>query len=193
MTLADYIAELKAEAHSRAEAYLPALTEQRVCGIVIEPMPFSRLTLLDLLGNAFVTGGRFPEAADIAQFFWVLSPHFSPEKTIASRWHRWRLMRKIRSINFIDAVEEITNFVEAMTIDIPSGDPVGVPYISAPAQIIHVLSTAYGWSWREIMDLPMPVISQQVRAIAKASDPKQIMFNSRSDRAKMKLLKEMEK
>lgn len=154
---------------------------ETLCGFPVVPMTARHLAILTHCRNGFVCGGEIaPE--HIAQVLWCLSPDYSP--TDPKR--RDKIVTSVAALRYGKAVAEIRAHVDAVFMDSPAGES-GKPsesYNSWIAGLVDLLAKEYGWTQREIVNLPLACVFQYVRLIRARTGTPEPQFNRLSDAAR---------
>lgn len=161
----------------RDESFL-GLTET-LCGIEVLPLSAYHFLILEAVHSPFVCGG-VPNEVDIARFLWIVSPQFRPTTTRADRKLRDKFIRRLSNLDWEQSVKAITTYTEDAFQDSPgSRGGSQASYWSWIAGLVDFIASAYGWTERDIIDIPLKRAFQYVRLI-KSRESEAIHFN-RSD------------
>lgn len=174
MTLCDQIPGLReaieAEQHIRDTSFL-ALPES-VCGFDVKPLTLRHVLTLGAVGSPFMRGGH-PMPHDVGAFMCIVGEW--------SGFNRWRNLRKLGRLAFLDAVASVDSFVKESFQDSPGGSGVeGVSYYSFAASIVDLFGREYGWREADILDAPVKRLFQYLKAISRRNG-ETVLFNP-SDR-----------
>ena len=162
----------------------------RICGMEFRQMTVRHYLVLDGVDSPFVRGG-IPTPEQLAQFLWIVSPSFTPDEGEALRF-----TKEIGKLPFTQAVQESLAYVEQTFLDAPQGakrDDGSPDYFSWLSSIVDALGSEYGWKPFEIMEMPLRQVFQLLRVIRRRHDPKAVLFNNLSDRAKLDWVQSMKK
>ena len=181
----DYAAAVDAavarEKNSRDAAW--ADVRPRIGGREFLPLTIRHYLALDAVDSPFIRGGKMPTPEQLCQFLWIIAPEFTTDSgamlNFANQVGAWPA--------FDARVKECYDMIENTFMDAPQGSGVdsGPSYVSWVASIIDVLASEYGWKPFEIVEMPLRQIFQLMRAMRKRHDPKAVMFNMLSDRARV--------
>lgn len=173
---------LEREEFRRNAAFLGV--SELICGVEVQPLTLEHVCRLQCVGNPFLCGG-VPSVEDVAVFLWAVSPQYSPR----SKWRRFWFIRSIRKLPFIPAVEAIRAYIEEAFEDTIGGEQGG--FIKSDwsgfASLVATLASEFGWTEREIMQMPIKRVWQYARIIQKRHDPK-AWFPSKSGRIRQQWL-----
>lgn len=157
-----------------------------ICGLPCAELTVRRFAVLIQSRNPFVCGG-FPLPEDVAVFLWAMDPAFSYTNAAA----RSARIEACRTLDYHAAVAEIKAFVDEAFMDSPptSGEA-SESLNSWLASLVDILAREYGWTQRDVLDLPMPCVFQYTRIINRRISPNTPQFNRLTDAAKTKWLNE---
>ncbi len=184
------IAEAEAiERRVREHAYLDITST--VCGVELLPLSLRHCVMLIAIGSPFLCGKRHPDAQDVINFLWLLSPQWRTEQIRHDRKQRIRFARKVGAFDADKARLEINHFIETAFLDSPpqASSSRHVPKTSFVSSYVHTLAAHYGWSERHILEMPLACIFQYLRCISLERDPQCVLFNKFSDKVKRDYLK----
>lgn len=152
----------------REQAFLDL--PELVCGIEVQPLTLRRMLLLSAVGSPFIAGGTV-SAYDVGVFFLALTGQPRGLK-------RWRLLRRVGLLNAEKTVAEIGAFFDESFQDSPAGGREdSANYYSFAAGMVDCFAGEYGWTEREILDVPVKRLFQCLKAMTKRNNPKAILFN----------------
>lgn len=158
-----------------------------LCGFPCAHMTPRHFAVLIHSRSPFVCGG-FPLPENVAQFLWVLHPRFSFTNTT----ERDAFIDCCAEIDYESAVAEITQYVDDCFMDSPpSGSKPTESFNSWIASLVDTIAREYGWSEREIMQIPMSALFQYVRLIVARADSKTPRFNKLTDSVKNRYLEQL--
>ena len=160
---------------------------QTVSGVETLGISLRKCILLEGGGNAFLCGGVATQA-DVAQFLWVVSTSYDPGNDQA----RSAFLRRVGSLKYTQAVDDIRGFLDDAFQDAPSGRRIEgfVPQItSSAASYIDKVASEYGWTEDTILDMHLGRLFQYIRCILKRHQPDRTFFNA-SDRVRGQWLEE---
>ena len=188
----DYNAEvgeaLAREKNARDAAW--ADVRPRIGGREFLPLTIRHYLALDAVDSPFIRGGVMPTPEQLCQFLWVIAPEFSPDSGAMLNF-----AKAIGAWPSFDArVKECFELVEVTFMDAPQGDggnAGGPSFVSWVASIVDALGSEYGWKPFEVIDMPLRQIFQLLRAIRRRHDPKAMLFNTLSDRARLAWLESL--
>jgi hypothetical protein len=166
-----YADAVKQERFIRTAAFAPIL--ERVCGVLVNPLTFQHLAMLETCGSPFVCGGPI-SIMDVGAFLWIVSPEYCK-----SKWKRKRFLRRVGKLRYVfpsplppdfhpgrytleRAVHEVFDYISEAERDLPgsSGGRGGPGYYSIPAVIVDTIASAYGWGESYIMQTPIKRLLQ---------------------------------
>lgn len=186
----DVAAEIAAKRIEDREARIYALLGvcEDCAGLPATQLTPRKLLLLELCGNAFLVGGAV-EAADVAQFLWIVSPKYTTNSEAAREF-----AKTVGDLDFKEAAEGIQEWLEIQMIDLPTSKSTGM--ISGRvwvAQYVDLFASEYGWTESHILDMPVLCLGQyKNEIIARLSGtPAKEPTSSREDRLKSEWLKEV--
>lgn len=171
-----YRAAVEREAFVRNVAFLPVT--ETMCDMEVVPLTIRKWLLLEVVKSPFVVGG-LPRPVDLVQFLWCLSPAYAPNR----RWRRLLLARRCRRFRgvpeFIQAVDEVREFIREAWQDGPGSSPGehDVPYYSYAASLVARFGKEFGWPPDVTMDLNLKIALQLIKALKQASQPDCILHN----------------
>lgn len=114
-----YLPRFQAQAQREAEARDRAFLDlsYTLCGEDVRQMSAADLFLLQGLENPFVCGGKIAPA-HIAQLIWCLHTANNPEQPLRNEFRKGRMIARIGKIPYGKAVDEVTAYVDHMTVDL---------------------------------------------------------------------------
>lgn len=187
----DYNAEvgeaLAREKNARDAAW--ADVRPRIGGREFLPLTIRHYLALDAVDSPFIRGGVMPTPEQLCQFLWVIAPEFSPDPGAMLNF-----AKAIGGLPFEATVKECFELVEVTFMDAPQGDSgsgSGPSFVSWVASIVDALGSEYGWKHFEVLDMPLRQVFQLLRAIRRRHDPKAILFNALSDKARLDWLESL--
>lgn len=141
-----------------------------VVGVEVQPLTLRRMLLLSSVGSPFIAGGTV-SAYDVACFFLVMAGQ-------PRGFKRWRLLRRVGLMEPEKAVAEIGEFLNESFQDAPPGGREdSTSYYSFASGLVDCFASEYGWTEREILDVPVKRLFQCLKAMTKRNNPKAILFN----------------
>lgn len=146
-----------------------------LCGVLVRQFSLKHLIILGNCGNPFVTGGAAPSPEQIAQFLWVVSDEYAPDQKKMKKF-----AAGLGSLKYMQAIKDITGYLEAAFQDAPSSGGGGKLYTASCAALVETIAHEFGWDDEQIMNKPVARLFQYIRLIRKRHDPKALLFN-RSD------------
>lgn len=181
-----------------------------ICGIEVLPMAYTHLQLLIATDNPFVVGGAIT-LDHIGLFLWCVSPEYSavmPVYDVIAPWfpgfakrflrrqHRKfdeRVAKRIGNVAYLDAVKEITDYVEEAFLDAPGGNSASgntIPYFSGIAATVVHVGLRLHWTEKAILRLPLKRLWQYLKAIEMETMPNPVLWNP-SDAVRRRATDEM--
>ena len=155
-----------------------------LCGLPCTELTVRRFAILIQARSPFVCGG-FPLPEDTAVFLWAVDPAFSYTDTLAKAAR----IEACKALDYHGAVADIRAFVEEAFMDSPPSDgAAGESLNSWLANLVDILAREYGWTQREIFELPMACVFQYMRIINRRIAPNSPQFNRLTDAAKSRWL-----
>ena len=153
------------------------------------PLTIRHYLALDAVDSPFIRGGGMPTPEQLCQFLWVIAPEFSTDSGAMLNF-----AKAIGGLPFEATVKECFELVEVTFMDSPQGDgsTSGPSFVSWVASIVDALGSEYGWMPRDIIDMPLRQVFQLLRAIRRRHDPKAMLFNTMSDRARLAWLESLQ-
>ena len=178
---AKYEAALASEQEDRARVFLGL--PETICGIECDPLTPRRVEFLRLAKSPFIVGGKVTHI-EIAQFVWVVSKAFAPD-----RKQRDAFIPSLLKMDVQKAREEIEEYIERAYLN-SIGSKEQRPCISACASYAFALAgEPYRMPWREVLDTPLGVIFQLIGAIDMSQG--RAMINKRSDKVNLDFAAEL--
>ncbi len=138
-----YDAAIAEEAEDRSLAFL--CETESVCGIKVKPLTLRLLERLKVVRSPFIVGGSV-NYVHVAQFLWIVSVDFSPDK---EKRDGWILARQ--SLVIQDAIREIDEYLDRAFLDERVYGKKSRPMVATSART-------------EIMDYPLAVLFQLMKA-----------------------------
>ena len=161
----EYDAALAGERKDRSVAMLGI--PEMIAGIRVAALTPRRLEWLHAVENPFACWKReyWDSAPDTAilHFLWFVLPQFSFDLGTDAR-DEW--MESQLGLDVAEAREGIAEYLDRTFLDAPTGSA-GVSYHSYSAGLYHALNTSYpqgGWTWQTVMDSPIRVLTQLIKA-----------------------------
>lgn len=162
-----------------------------VCGERIRQMTLGDMLILQGLGNPYVSGDAYPEAADVMQFLWVLSAQNKGSQI--RRWYqRRKLIQRVAKIKAADPLTacgaEIDSYMTDVFQDAPKCGksdkrPLGVCFMASVltrlASALGPIDPATGESWSRS---PLSRIFQYIKAIRANESEGEFKDSSPSDK-----------
>ena len=185
---------VQAENQQRAAAFISGIPEV-VAGIMVAPLTYEMELRLRAVRSPFFIGG-LPNANDIAVFLWGVSEDYQRAIRLrgivehASPWLAGRLfnrarrafIKRLRRLDYLTTLNAIRTYINDAYTDAPSGaGERSITYYSEAAGLFVLLSEKCSMSMRDVMELPIKVVWQLLRAIERRENPSAIHFNP-SDR-----------
>lgn len=161
----------------------------RIGGRAFLPLTVRHYLALDAVDSPFIRGGGMPTPEQLCEFLWVIAPEFFTDSGALLEF-----AKQIGSLPFDATVKECFDLVEVTFMDAPQGDgPRGeASFVSWVAGIVDAFGSEYGWKPLEVLDMPLRQVFQLLRAMRRRHDPKAIMFNTLSDRARLSWVKSLQ-
>jgi hypothetical protein len=124
--------------------------------------------------------GRMPTPIELAHFLWLLSPEYRDDAPI----RRYLFGRRIRKINYLDAVKACWKYLEDTFQDSPSGSGMhSTPYAGWCAHLVCSLSDNPVEAEQLILNTPLKRLFQYLKVRRKKNDRESTMHNP-SDKLK---------
>lgn len=187
-----YREAIEKETTERESAFLAV--PELLCGLPVAPLTLRNVATISQLSLRTPTGAELLPPEELELLLWILSPDYSPQKSIARAWKRFR-----HSLRFFRArmrygrgricLALATFFADAFADSPASSGGNRVQYTSWIASHVDSLASEYSWRIEEIMALPVKVAFQLEREISKRYNPNAILFN-RSDKLRLNWLKQ---
>jgi len=170
---AEYDAALASELDDRAFVFLGL--PETICGVECEPLTPRRVEWLRLAKSPFIIGGRVGPV-EIAQFLWIVSKAFIPNKE-----KRNDFLKSNLSLNVEKARKDIEEYIERAYLNAEEPAKPVCPKVSPCAYYAHALAgEPYRMPWREVMDTPIAILNQLLAAHDMSKG--KTVINKRSDR-----------
>lgn len=185
-TLSEHDEALASERKDRAVALLGL--PELIAGIQVSPLTPRRLEWLRAFNNPFVCGGATGSAA-VLQFLWFVHPEFTFN---ASQERRDEFTAGNLSLNIADAYEGIDVYLDRAFLDAPTGTQ-AVSYYAPTIGLYYTLNEYFpsgGWTLKKVLDTPLTIIYQLIKAGDKARGA--TVINRRSFAVQAKWLDEVE-
>jgi hypothetical protein len=152
-----------------------------VAGVEVNAMRLPHLAILSQAKNRYICGGQ-PTELDALQLLWVVSVAREAgelKSSFTAKVDKDRLLI------------ETTEYINDVFLDHQPGAGNSAPIAASSAYIIHRIATAYGWTKEQIEAEPLPILYQLLKLIRLDLNPKAILFNRRSDKARGDLIREL--
>lgn len=173
------------ERDQREEAFLGV--PEILCGVEVWPLNLLACLRLLRIGSPFLCGhAALATPENCVAFVWLVSAGYRCDQSRAARKARQQCAATVGEQKLVR--DEIAKFVEASFMDDPptsDGQKHRTPFTSFAATYVHIFALEYGWTEKETLNLPLTRLFQYLREITLRKDPKAILFNKRSDRAKL--------
>ena len=193
---------MEEEHFQRSCIFIPCVPES-IAGILVSPLTYEMELRLRSIKSPFFCGG-VPSPADVAIFFWAVSEEY--QRSLRVRWAvehvspwvatvlfnrtRRAFVRRLRKLDYLVAVKGIYRYINEAYSDSPSGGKSdSVSYYSEAAGLVILLADKCSMSRQEVMNLPIKIIWQLLRAIERKENPEAIQFNP-SDKIRGEWLKQ---
>ena len=171
-----YEAALASELDDRAFVFLGL--QETICGVLCEPLTPRRVEWLRLAKSPFIIGGKVGPV-EIAQFLWIVSKAFVPNKE-----KRNDFLQSNLGIEVAKAREEIDEYLERAYLDSMGGTSTSRPCVSPCATYALALAgEPFRMSWQQVLDTPLGVILQLLKA--KDMSEGRAVINKRSDQVNL--------
>jgi hypothetical protein len=169
---AEYEAALASELEDRAFVFLEL--PETICGVPCEPLTPRRVEWLRLAKSPFIIGGKVGPV-EIAQFLWIVSKSFVPNKE-----KRNDFLQSNLGLDVVQARKDIEEYLDRAYLN-AMGSSNQRPCISPCASYAYALAgEPYRMPWREVLDTPLGVIFQLLGALDMSQG--RAMINKRSDK-----------
>lgn len=159
---------------------------ERVGNAWIVPLTLGRFLYLDAISHPFLTGDSATRD-QVLDYLWIMSPEFKPGNLkAAKRFFRRFWFRRVKA----DALREFLaeEFAADARAESKAPDPTWIP------RLVDVLANEYGWSEREIFDLPLRRLHLYSGAmVARRSDNPVSWSTPHADRVRNEFFKEANK
>jgi len=194
----DYAAAVERQDLVRDAAFLGV--PETLCGITVAPMTFRHLLWLQMIRSPFIGASSLQEDTahlDVAAFFKTLAPGDRPSfMNTFTRITRIdanlkQFMAAVGKLKLPAAVVGIRDFVQETFMDAPGGGESNeASYYSIGAALTHRLCAAYAglnpnpMVYPGALDVPLKAGFQLIKCLKRDENPKAILFNGLSDKAK---------
>lgn len=179
----------EAIAQERADRDLALMETIPICGLSCRQLSLRTCILLNECDNAFISGGRVATPEEVAVFLWFLSPDYCLDPKARERFVKKKVAPIFKAGKFLWCVMEINQHLRRAFRDSPGGGMRNKEYVNAGAAVVDTLASEYGWSARDILEMPLASIFLFQRAARMRRNPKAPMFNE-SDQLLSKHLQE---
>lgn len=188
MTVAEYNKAyddaIASESEDRCLAFL--CESDRICGLDVKPLTLRLLERLKLARSPFILGGQVNHV-QVAQFLWIVSVDFSPDKEKRDAW-----LSERQGIVVTDAIKEIDEYLDRAFLDSRIFGKKSRPMVSVSASVaLEMAGEPWRMKWQEIMDYPLAVLFQLMKA--KDIQDGNPARNKRSDKITEDYLAELNK
>ena len=179
--------------------------DERIAGLTIAPLTLRRVQWLTMIRSPFLlnlpaeTLVEKPDiAADIGAFLWIVSPEFKVESKRAKARFFKRKIPAVMKMNALKVIKEIREYVEEAFLDSGKSEGEQRNYYSTAAAVVGFFHRNYGlqidvWenNWARniirkltgqpnILDVPLKIAFQLIRAHQKSVNPDTNFYNSLS-------------
>lgn len=168
---------LAEERRIREEAFLDL--PHSICGLKIHQLTPRLLTRLNLVRTPFIFGGDITDAR-VAQFLWILSLDYAPDKAVRDVFIE-SLLKSLGG-NLESAIDEIEEYLDDTFLDAPhgGGGASTAPYVCSIAWIVYSMAKEpFRWDEARTMDTPLRKSWQLIRC--RALDNGATLVNRKSD------------
>ena len=158
-----------------------------ICGVAVKQFTPRHFILLDAARVPFMEPA-YLTPVEATMFLWVVSTRYQGTGKAA----RARFFKRVSPIGEWDLRAGLESYVEAAMMDAPMGGGDGkAPATSFVAAIVDRLcGNGYPWTEEKILDTPLARIFQYFRRIELRTDPRAILANPLSDRARKRCVDE---
>lgn len=180
---AEYDAALASELEDRAFVFLGL--QETICGVLCDPLTPRKVEWLRLAKSPFIIGGQVGPV-EIAQFLWIVSKAFVPNKE-----KRNDFLQSALAVEIQKAREEIEEYLERAYLDAMGGNSTARPCVSPCASYALALAgEPFRMGWQQVLDTPIAVIFQ----LLKAKDMREgrAVINKRSDKVNLDFAKSLD-
>lgn len=168
---------------------------ETICGIEVSPMTFRHLLWLQTIQSPFVGAGVMGFETlhlGVAAFFKTIAPFQKP--SFMGGFDKMELISFIKKVGRLQpgtAIKGVREFVSETFLDSPGGgEKIGVSFYSSGAAAVNRICSKYGGQnpnpmiYPSAVDMPLKVVFQLLKCMKLDDNPKAILFNGLSDRAK---------
>jgi len=157
------------------------LETEELCGLRVLPMSIRHFLIADAAESPFIRGESIPSLEDCALFLWIVSQDFCFDPAKRDQW----VVRHCGNLTLLPTVTEIIGYIDEAMLDSPGGGGPRhkpTPY-SWVATLVDIIASEYGWSERDILNLPMKRAFTYQRRIQHRRSPDAPLINSMTDAA----------
>jgi hypothetical protein len=155
-------------------------------GVRLKPYTLRLHVALAATGNRLAAGKGTPELGDVLAFLWYCSTAYTPPGKPLWKLRRWLFWRRCIRLKIDPTLDALREYLADAWGDcpIPLRKPAlrKAPKTSALAQYVHRLAPM-GWSMDDVLDRPMGIVWQVMRACDLADDPS-MLYDDESERVK---------
>lgn len=172
LTPAGYAEAIRREIDRRDRAWL-AVPLPVGPGVTLRPYTLRMHLAMSATGNRLATSRGEPELADVLSCLWCCSTAYCPPAAPLWRLRRWLFWRRCARLTIAQLSAATQDYFSAAWGDCPS--PLNkpsfrlAPKTSAVSQYILRLRPL-GWTDRDVLDRPMGIVWQMLRAIDLSED-----------------------
>lgn len=156
-----------------------------IAGVICEPLTPLRLEWLEAGQNPFICGGYITTAV-VMQFLWIVNAGFN-----TLRLCRDDFMEAHLSVNYSQAVKDIESYLDRAFLDSPQGSDSTRYYASSADLIFAMQRDPFRWSYSRVMNSPLRVIYQLLKADARSREI--VVINRRSQKIECDWLADQQK
>jgi hypothetical protein len=161
----------------RADRDLAMMDRVPICGLQCRQISLRIWMLLNLCGNVFIAGGGTATKEEVAVILWMLSDAYCLNEKARQKWVKRNVRPLFQAGKFLWCVGEINQHLRRAFRDAPGGGKGSKQYVNAAAGVVDYLASEYGWSAREIMEMPIASLFLYQRAARMRHNPRAPMFN----------------
>lgn len=146
------------------------VTAKRIRGFRVMPLTPEHMASLFYIRSPFVSGGDIG-TEDVAKLLWILRPGWCPRKKYSYLRQNLFARRVAYCRDISGLAQDLIEYLNASYANQPKmmsesgaskGPKVEAAYLS---QITHIVMSAYGMPWQEVIRTPMSVLWQWIRLI----------------------------
>lgn len=157
----------------------------------LAPLTVRRYLILEQLKSPFLLAGeKMPDKQDIINFLWVMNPDFKIGMKYGKRFARRNFIYFIRWQKLaVELAETLKEALEKSQLPTGSQDQAEEPDKNWVATLVDAAASQYGWSEKDILDLPLTRVFAYVEAVGRRLGGEKATWAKHADKVRADYLR----